>query len=842
MGNYEQLKSEVSNVIKTNGTQSITGQIMQNVLLTIISTIGENATFAGIAEPTTIPGTPDGNLFYIAYEKGIYANFNSIDITDDDGLVILLYSDNWYKINIPLASKDELALLRSDLNNINTDDIKSKLGNKYIAETKTASDMQGIYWNSTDNAIKSSSNLLSLILPYPPGCVFNYTITQGTMLSIRTFSSYPKIGNSDIISTIGNGSKNETTNMQYILFQFWKRDTDASPIVDIVLSSCGVLANKKISLLCNQNKESRHISISELGSLPTDGISIVIPAGIIISTNGNNNYQPTSNITISKTGGYIYYLYLKYDNTFFISTTPSKELDYRSSLIAIISPKQNIPVSGLNCYKYNNVLYEPYSDNYLATIRTDISAVQSDITELTSQVVGVTLFENPLKGVSFPYNTSVNVKNAIKRIWFSCREAGNIEKVLANCSNLYIASINNIPGAYSPYIGLSKLNASDDQTFTWHLTNQTEPRTGIEVISAILSSANANAWGITGWKPTINIEIDWDVFGANIRVQNTGIVLTLADLFRYSPQEITAENASPSIVRNTLYGKNIVIFGDSLSEMTDVVNSLKYSDYMHYFSGANFINCGIGGSQLRQRLSPVSNPASNSEAYAALDIINMVKASCEQDFTKQIAANTYLIANASDDNTKQITALQNIDWSNVDGVIIFAGTNDWLTSNRIGVTGSNDINYTLGAINEMIRLLLTTYPHLKIYWFTPIVRWLDYNETTGSGTDAQWSDVYSVTGNGTLKEFSAKIQNEVVLNHIPVCDMYNSLGWNKYNFKNYFTGSDGTHPRTYNGVTYLAKKNIAIYINQKYTLIKYSHLGRYESRRSCIGCYGVSGI
>lgn len=62
MGNYEQLKSEVSNVIKTNGTQSITGQIMQNVLLTIISTIGENATFAGIAEPTTIPGTPDGNF------------------------------------------------------------------------------------------------------------------------------------------------------------------------------------------------------------------------------------------------------------------------------------------------------------------------------------------------------------------------------------------------------------------------------------------------------------------------------------------------------------------------------------------------------------------------------------------------------------------------------------------------------------------------------------------------------------------------------------------------------------------------------------------------------------
>lgn len=171
------------------------------------------------------------------------------------------------------------------------------------------------------------------------------------------------------------------------------------------------------------------------------------------------------------------------------------------------------------------------------------------------------------------------------------------------------------------------------------------------------------------------------------------------------------------------------------------------------------------------------------------EVSNVIKTNGTQSITGQIMQNVLL------------TIISTIGEN-----ATFAGTNDWLTSNRIGVTGSNDINYTLGAINEMIRLLLTTYPHLKIYWFTPIVRWLDYNETTGSGTDAQWSDVYSVTGNGTLKEFSAKIQNEVVLNHIPVCDMYNSLGWNKYNFKNYFTGSDGTHPRTYNGVTYLAKK------------------------------------
>lgn len=80
MGNYEQLKQAVADVIKTNGNQEITGAIMQNTLLSIISTVGSNATFAGIATPTTNPGTPDQNLFYIASENGIYSNFNGITL------------------------------------------------------------------------------------------------------------------------------------------------------------------------------------------------------------------------------------------------------------------------------------------------------------------------------------------------------------------------------------------------------------------------------------------------------------------------------------------------------------------------------------------------------------------------------------------------------------------------------------------------------------------------------------------------------------------------------------------------------------------------------------------
>lgn len=88
MGNYEELKQAISNVIKTNGNQEITGQTMQNALLTIISTIGDNATFAGIATPNTNPGTPDQNVFWIATENGEYVNFDAQVIYNEPSLFV----------------------------------------------------------------------------------------------------------------------------------------------------------------------------------------------------------------------------------------------------------------------------------------------------------------------------------------------------------------------------------------------------------------------------------------------------------------------------------------------------------------------------------------------------------------------------------------------------------------------------------------------------------------------------------------------------------------------------------------------------------------------------------
>ena len=89
MANWSTLKAAIANVIKTNGNQEITGAVLQNTLNNIVNNIGENATFAGVAIPTTNPGAPDGPVFYFAAAAGTYSNFGGISL-DGKSLCILI--------------------------------------------------------------------------------------------------------------------------------------------------------------------------------------------------------------------------------------------------------------------------------------------------------------------------------------------------------------------------------------------------------------------------------------------------------------------------------------------------------------------------------------------------------------------------------------------------------------------------------------------------------------------------------------------------------------------------------------------------------------------------------
>lgn len=110
MGNYEQLKQAVADVVKPNGNQEITGDILQNTLLTIISKVGSGATFAGIATPTTNPGTPDQNVFYIASEDGIYSHFGNV-VLENEFAIFTNGNGIWQKGKIGITTYKQVSEL-----------------------------------------------------------------------------------------------------------------------------------------------------------------------------------------------------------------------------------------------------------------------------------------------------------------------------------------------------------------------------------------------------------------------------------------------------------------------------------------------------------------------------------------------------------------------------------------------------------------------------------------------------------------------------------------------------------------------------------------------------------
>lgn len=118
MANWSNLKASIAEVIKTNGNREITGAVLQSALNSIISNVGANATFAGIATPSTNPGAPDGNVFYLVTAPGTYSNFGGIQIADEEA-VILEWRGSWVKKTTGLVTAAKLAELDKKVTELN---------------------------------------------------------------------------------------------------------------------------------------------------------------------------------------------------------------------------------------------------------------------------------------------------------------------------------------------------------------------------------------------------------------------------------------------------------------------------------------------------------------------------------------------------------------------------------------------------------------------------------------------------------------------------------------------------------------------------------------------------
>ena len=86
MGNFDNLKTAIAEVIRQNGNEEITGDVLQFVLLEMVSGLGAGYRFLGVCTPSTEPQEPDGAAFYVG-ASGEYSNFDGLAVTVEDGYI-----------------------------------------------------------------------------------------------------------------------------------------------------------------------------------------------------------------------------------------------------------------------------------------------------------------------------------------------------------------------------------------------------------------------------------------------------------------------------------------------------------------------------------------------------------------------------------------------------------------------------------------------------------------------------------------------------------------------------------------------------------------------------------
>ena len=158
---WDNLKASIASVVRTNNNQEITGANLQSVLNTIVNSVGANATFAGVATPSTSPGTPDGPVFWIA-GPGTYSNFGQLTVVGDV-LGVFVWSDSaWhydsiFNLNIddvPAAGSNNLVKSGGVATKVNA--IEAKIG-YYVCGTAAATAAKTI--DATGYSLATGGNI-----------------------------------------------------------------------------------------------------------------------------------------------------------------------------------------------------------------------------------------------------------------------------------------------------------------------------------------------------------------------------------------------------------------------------------------------------------------------------------------------------------------------------------------------------------------------------------------------------------------------------------------------------------------------------------------------------------
>lgn len=922
MANWATLKAAIANVIKTNGNQEITGQILQNVLNSIVNAIGENATFVDIAKPTTNPGSPDGPVFYFANDAGIYANFDGIEL-ENPGLVILYNLDGtWKSIKVyeclqELGTSQQFPLSQASITksyflgmgiDVPIDKISYFLGallhfklypnfpheegrtykieyfynhagnEKFLLQiTDDSGNVVAQHYSDAKTgigiieiklagggivgeAVVNFDNVSNLFIKLSVNLIDGFGAPDG-LLTISAHEGWITPVSEIFVTLISNKLTINIPSGSYV-YALGHLGNSKSEFVlsDYVLSGISILAydviNGVFKLISPDSLNSGYYV--KCGQFNSYGQTVILNStsyvinGVPKKNNYNDNkfiialanskiWKNTPAFSSSNTeleyplytaiqelrvvGGDIKKL-LKSDGTFkdiYLTNvqkwwggggTPNIRLneplddgtvDYASGIIADTVETINGTTSGVQTF-----IMGGYGIDIMITINWEWLS-KTDYRLTTQMPVNVSYLYHS-------YMASLTDKSPFQPWWLNPKRDFDYSMIkelslIGGRKEDLIDPLTQQPyRIFLSFIRILTPDLGDTNYNILQIIKKVDDNPGVNNV-AIATTNNADAVnsegilttvtsGVDGTDLRFRFVIDYNKFiasGMNYNGFDLGDTLELNTAYFIAQLE---DRLTGSLQLSNL---NILCLGDSITEFKDS-SSKGYVEYLAEISGANTFRGGIGGTRLSSRTDVVEVPTNSTQAYAALDIINVVKALCSQDWTTFDAGIQYVKDNSSDDNTTIANTLKGMDMSKVDIVTIFGGINDLTAGSTIGDIDSTDVKEVCGAVNEMIKLIGQTYPHIKLYIFSPIVRYLE-----NIRDDEHWSDNWE---NGRFPSFITTVGECVTKNHVPFCRWYWDLGWTKYNFSNYFNDNDGTHP--YKGFKSLALRMSAFLVNNRF--------------------------
>ncbi len=112
MANYQDIITAITSAINSNNQGAITGQVLQDTLVAMVSTLGEGYAFAGLATPESMPAETDANVFYVATQKGNYPYYGNISVTSA-GLNIIKKDSSFSLVNVAIGGIRQVFLTQA---------------------------------------------------------------------------------------------------------------------------------------------------------------------------------------------------------------------------------------------------------------------------------------------------------------------------------------------------------------------------------------------------------------------------------------------------------------------------------------------------------------------------------------------------------------------------------------------------------------------------------------------------------------------------------------------------------------------------------------------------------